>query len=124
MTAAVIPTDALIGKELCIKCGDCAACCPNHCITLRDDQVIGLYDKTACLEKAEELTARRCYPCGVCVKVCPVGLDRRMYKHKGIRKKYLAEAQALAENPADPDYRSWEHIRAYGAAKETAKKKN
>jgi epoxyqueuosine reductase len=123
-TAANIPADAVLKKDLCIKCGDCAACCPNQCITMREDQVIGDYNKTACLDKAEELTARRCYPCGVCIKVCPVGLDRRLYKQKGIRKKYLAEKKVLAKDPDHPEYKSWQHIRAYGATTEAAKKQN
>jgi epoxyqueuosine reductase len=123
-TEAEIPPDAVLKDELCIKCGDCAACCPNQCITMRADRVIGDYNKTSCLEKAEELTNKRCYPCGTCIKVCPVGLDRRLYKQKGIRKKYLAEKEALAENPDHPDYKSWQHIRTYGAATAPAKKRN
>ena len=121
-TEAEIPPDAALKKELCIKCGDCAACCPNQCIAMRADQVIGDYNDIACLAKAEELTARRCYPCGVCIKVCPVGLDRRLYKQKGIRKKYLAEKEVLAENPDHPEYKSWQHIRTYGSATDTPKK--
>jgi hypothetical protein len=31
-------------------------------------------------------------------------------------KKYLREAEALAANPDDPEYRSWTHLRTYGAA--------
>lgn len=98
-TAADIPADAMLEKELCIKCGDCAVCCPNQCITIRDDRVIGYYNKTTCLDKSEELTAKRCYPCGVCIKVCPVGLDRRLYKQKGIRRKYLREKETLVKDP-------------------------
>lgn len=121
-TQADIPPDAMLERELCIKCGDCAACCPNACIAMRPDQVIGDYNKTACLEKAEELTARRCYPCGVCIKVCPVGLDRRLYKQKGMRKKYLKEKEALLRDGNHPEYRPWQHVRAYGVVKEAVKK--
>lgn len=123
-TEAVIPPDPVMDKELCIKCNACALCCPNSCIKLREDRVIGDYDKAACLTKADELTARRCYPCGVCVKVCPIGKDRLIYKEKGTRKKYLEEAEALEENPGNPVYRSWQHIRAYGTPAEPHKKKN
>lgn len=123
-TEAVVPPDPVLEKELCIKCKACAICCPNKCITMRDDRVIGDYDSAACLAKAEELTARRCYPCGICTKVCPVGQDRKLYKEKGTRKKYLNEAEALAENPRDPEYRSWQHIRSYGVQAGPVKKKS
>ncbi len=113
-TAAEIPPDPMIEKDLCIKCEACARCCPKKAIGMRPDRVIGDYDKTACLEMAEELTARRCYPCGICTKVCPIGQDRALYQQKGTMKKYLGEAKALAENPDDPEYKSWTHLRRYG----------
>jgi epoxyqueuosine reductase QueG len=113
-TAAELPPDPVLGKDLCIRCGACAECCPKKAIALREDRIVGDYDDQACLEMAEELTRRRCYPCGICTKVCPVGADRRLYREKGIRKKYRREARALAANPGDPEYRSWTHIRRHG----------
>ncbi len=113
-TTAELPPDAMIGKELCIKCEACAKCCPKKAIRMCQDRVIGDYDSMACLEMAEELTARRCYPCGICTKVCPIGEDRSLYKQKGAMKKYLREAEALAENPEEPEYKTWTHLRKYG----------
>ena len=113
-TSISLPPDRMLEKELCIKCEACAKCCPKKAITMRKDQVIGDYDKMACLEMAEELTGRRCYPCGICTKVCPIGQDRLLYKETGVMKKYLKEAEALAANPDDPEYKSWSHIRKYG----------
>jgi epoxyqueuosine reductase QueG len=113
-TSASLPPDQMLDKELCIRCEACAKCCPKKAITMRKDRVIGDYDKTACLEMTEELTARRCYPCGICTKVCPIGKDRLLYKQAGVMKKYLKEAEALATNPDDPEYKSWSHIRKYG----------
>ena len=114
-TEAVLPMASLPEKELCIKCGACARCCPKDALRVREDRLIGDYDKTACLEMAEELTKRRSYPCGICTKVCPVGADRKLYRQKGIVKKYLREREALAADPDHPDYRSWQHVRRYGA---------
>jgi len=116
-TSAQMPPDPMVEKDLCIKCEACAKCCPKKAIGMRPDRVIGDYDSMACLEMAEELTARRCYPCGICTKVCPIGADRALYNQKGAMKKYLREAAALAENPDDPDYQSWTHLRKYGVGR-------
>ena len=115
-TSAVLSPDPTVGKELCIKCEACAKCCPKKAIRMRSDRIIGDYDDQACLGMAEELVARRCFPCGICTKVCPIGEDRSRYGQKGAMKKYLREAEALAANPDDPEYRSWTHLRTYGAA--------
>jgi len=121
-TEALLPPDEVLEGELCIKCGLCARCCPKECITMLEDQVVGAYDKDKCLSMSEELTAARRYPCGTCIKVCPVGKDRLLYKQKGIRKKYLKEKEAIGREGAHPDYRSWEHIRKYGVTEDKAKK--
>jgi len=114
-TTAILEPDPLIEKELCIKCNICAECCPVNALTPREDQVIGDYDKMACLQRHIELTAEKAYPCGICTKVCPVGKDRLLYKQKGILKKYREEKEALAANPDDPNYKSWTHIRKFGS---------
>jgi epoxyqueuosine reductase len=116
-TSAEIPPDPMLGKELCIKCQACAKCCPKKAIRMRPDRVVGDYDDQACLEMAEELVAQRCFPCGVCTKVCPIGEDRTLYKQPGVMKKYLGEAEALAANPEDPEYKAWTHLRKYGVAR-------
>jgi len=116
-TSAEIPPDPMIEKDLCIKCEACAKCCPKKAIRMRADRVVGDYDDQACLEMAEELVARRCFPCGICTKVCPIGKDRTIYKQPGVMKKYLREAEALAANPEDPEYKAWTHLRKYGVAK-------
>jgi epoxyqueuosine reductase QueG len=115
-TEASLPSDPLLEKDLCIRCAACAKCCPKGALRMREDQVIAAYDKTACLAMTEELTGRRCYPCGICTKVCPIGKDRVLYRQTKAVKKYLREAEALAKNPDDPEYRSWTHARKYGVA--------
>ena len=108
-TAAEIPPDPMQGKELCIKCELCAECCPKNALKPREDRVVGDYDKTACLEMHEELVKRRSYPCGICTKVCPIGKDRRLYKSKGIRKKYGKERNPGGQ-PRRPEYSGLLHL--------------
>jgi len=125
-TEAQIPGDPLQPEELCITCEVCASLCPKQAIRPREDRVPGDFDDLACLEMAEELVKKRCFPCGICTKVCPIGRDRSLYKSKGKRKKYEKERVALAEDPDAPEYRSWTHVRTYGIAharKDTGEKK-
>ncbi len=117
LTSAEIPPDPVMEKELCLKCATCAKCCPKKAIRMRPDRVIGDYDDQACLEMAEELVARKCFPCGICTKVCPIGEDRARYGQKRAIKKYMREAEALAANPDDPGYRAWTHLRKYGVVR-------
>lgn len=114
-TAARLEPSPRITEDLCIKCLACARCCPKQALRPWEDRIVADLDKIACTELAQELTRRRCYPCGICTKVCPIGADRKLYKQKGIMKKYLQEAEALAANPEDPEYRPWTHARKYGA---------
>lgn len=123
-TEAEVPVDPMQSKELCIKCGTCAECCPKDAITPREDRVIGDYDSTACLAMHEELVRQRCYPCGICTKVCPIGKDRHLYKSKGMKKKYEKEKEILAANPDAAEYHSWTHIRKYGVSQKTKKPTN
>jgi len=116
-TSASVPPDPVTSTELCILCAACARCCPKKAIGMRKDRIIGDFDATACLEMAEELSAKRCYPCGICTKVCPIGKDRLLYRQTGAMRKYLHEAENLLKNPEDPEYKSWTHVRKYGVAK-------
>ncbi len=124
-TSAKLEPSPIIEKDLCIKCLACVKCCPKQALKPRKDRIVGDLDKIACTEMAQELTRRRCYPCGICTKVCPIGADRKLYKQKGAMKKYLREAQALSVNPDDPGYRSWTHVRKYGTwQKDESKEEN
>jgi len=114
-TSARLEPSPMIEKELCIRCLACVKCCPKQAIKPRKDRIVGDLDKIACTEMAQELTRRRCYPCGICTKVCPIGADRKLYKQKSVMKKYLRESEALAADPDDPAYRTWTHVRKYGA---------
>lgn len=114
-TSAEMEPDPVIEKDLCIRCQACIKCCPVNAFILQEDQMKIKFDLIACIDRHIELNNDKTSPCGICTKVCPVGKDRLLYKQKGIVRKYLQEADALAKNPDDPAYKSWTHVRKYGS---------
>jgi len=113
-TSAPIPGDRLIKGELCNGCGLCARLCPVQAFTKVKGQVIANMAKDPCTERHQQLRKANCWPCGICAKVCMVGADRKLYGRTDARI-YLREKQALEENPNNPDYQPWQHLRTHGS---------
>jgi epoxyqueuosine reductase QueG len=112
LTEAKIEPDAVQEKDLCIHCGMCSKCCPAN--SFYDiGKPIAYMDRYKCARYHQKLRSHYCYPCGVCIKVCPVGDDRLLYG-KNI-SKYLNEKSVLKNNPNDPRYADWTHIRRFGS---------
>lgn len=111
LTDALVPPDPVIEKDLCIRCKLCLKCCPTDSLT--DAQPIAAMDKRRCARYHKVLKEQYRYPCGVCIKVCPIGADRKRYGADP--QKYLREKEALAKNPHDPAYAEWIHIRTFGS---------
>ncbi|AGK95951.1 epoxyqueuosine reductase [Clostridium pasteurianum] len=112
LTNAVIPPDQVIKKDLCIKCEMCRKCCPTSSFETTENLVADM-NKTRCAEYHAKLKSAYCYPCGVCIKVCPIGDDRKIYGYDS--KKYLNERKALEKNINDPEYAGWVHCRDHGS---------
>ncbi|HWR40719.1 MAG TPA: 4Fe-4S dicluster domain-containing protein [Patescibacteria group bacterium] len=113
-TSLELPGDPVQEKDLCINCRLCQKVCPTQAFTPREDRLIADMDKKACAGYHSVLRDEHRYPCGVCIKVCPVGEDRELYQSKENRR-YLKEREALDKNSEDPEYRSWVHIRRHGS---------
>jgi epoxyqueuosine reductase QueG len=79
ITDAVIPPDPMQEKSLCLGCKLCQKSCPTSCFSDTGSE-IALMDKRRCTEYHAQLKSQHCYPCGICIKVCPVGLDRKLYR--------------------------------------------
>jgi epoxyqueuosine reductase QueG len=111
-TAADIPADPLPGSQLCIKCMRCVKSCPVRALG-GDDYPAGLTDKNACSARSEALAERFISPCGICIKVCPVGEDRKRFGREDLR---IYDE----ENPKfDQYHRAWKHVRSYGGRSDT-----
>ena len=106
-TAAEIPSDSLVKKPQCIRCMRCVRACPVHAIS-GDEYPESLTDKKACATRSAALHQRYCSPCGICIKVCPVGTDRKFYGREDMGI-YNEE-----DTTFDQQHRAWKHVRSYG----------
>jgi epoxyqueuosine reductase len=107
LTSAVIEPDPVLEKPLCIRCRRCVEACPVHALD-GGDYPEALTDKASCATRAEALLKRFISPCGICIRVCPVGEDR---------KRYGRDDMAVYDenNPEFGKYhRAWNHVRSYG----------
>lgn len=113
-TSLELEPDEVLEQELCTKCQVCQKLCPSQAFTTRDDQIISVMNHKACAEHHAVLREEHRYPCGICIKVCPVGQDRKVFNSSNIRL-YLEEKEAIIKNPDDPRYARWVHVRRHGS---------
>ena len=114
-TAAALPGDPVAAEDHCNGCRVCERLCPAGALRRADGEVVGHLDKDACTRHHIVLRAEKRWPCGVCVKVCPVGADRDVFEGLGTRA-YREETAAIARNPDDPRYRALVHLRRHGSS--------
>jgi epoxyqueuosine reductase QueG len=106
LTTAELPPDPIMEKDLCIKCMRCVRACPAQALS-EGDYPQQLTKKDLCTEYNTGLANRHIQPCGVCIKVCPVGQDREAFGRKNMR---IYEDRSGNEKY----HRAWEHVRAHG----------
>ncbi len=109
-TSAELPPDPLLKEELCIKCMDCVRQCPVSAID-KNDYPDGLIRKDLCARYSKKLRDRYISPCGVCIKVCPVGEDRVLYGREDV-SVYVNKSKGKGKDSELQD--AWEHVRGYG----------
>ena len=105
-TTAPLPSDPVMTEPLCIRCMNCVNHCPVHALN-EMDYPDGLTEKAKCARYSGHLAQRYRAPCGVCIKVCPVGEDRVHYRREdtGIYRERAG---------AEQYHEAWEHVRRYG----------
>jgi len=92
ITDAILPPDDIIKEDLCIKCLLCKKSCPTSAFTTKDE-IIADMDKYKCAKYHAELKSEYRYPCGVCIKVCPVGDDKKLYGSTSVSPEGIAHCQ-------------------------------
>lgn len=113
-TTLKLTGDTVRSENLCINCRLCQKACPSQAFTPCEDQLIAHMDKKACALYHSDLRKEHRYPCGVCIKVCPIGEDRKLYNNTN-SALYLEEREALEKDPEDPRYAPWVHLRRHGS---------
>lgn len=106
LTTADLPPDPLLDEQLCIHCMRCVDMCPSSALD-KDDYPAGLTDKRACASYSVELNERFVSPCGICIKVCPVGEDRTIYGRDD--DSIYTDKDRFAAH-----HKAWEHARTFG----------
>jgi ferredoxin len=114
-TEANLPATPLQSAELCTGCGLCGKLCPAQAFASHPGQIAANYDAHACTRYHQALVAESRFPCGVCVKVCPIGKDRELY-HRRHGVNYVREYKELNAGGKDhPDYAHLIHLRTHGS---------
>jgi epoxyqueuosine reductase QueG len=110
LTTAPLPPDPVLAKELCTRCMRCARSCPARAIE-EGEYPAQLTLKDRCTEHNIGLASRYISPCGICIKVCPVGEDRVRFERP--------DAGMYSRRDKYPEHhRAWEHVRAYGGRRD------
>ena len=112
-TTAEIEGDPIDGEDLCTRCLSCAVQCPVKAIESKypsGSSTPPLINKMKCARRSEKLRKQYNSPCGICIKVCPVGKDRKIFNRE--------ETSIYTLKDGFEEYHdAWEHVRRYGSKK-------
>ena len=106
-TTADIAPDTVLENNLCIRCMRCVNACPVKALDGKPYPE-GLTDKKTCAARSEALANRFISPCGLCIKVCPVGADRKQFGREDLGM-YREDDERFSAY-----HRAWKHVRSYG----------
>ncbi|MGD0152823.1 MAG: 4Fe-4S binding protein [Thermacetogeniaceae bacterium] len=91
LTALELEGDPMVAEELCNRCRLCEKACPTQAFSGKKSDKYSHMDKFACMSRRERFTGPLSH-CGFCLKVCPMGDDRKLYQAVK-SKKYFDEAK-------------------------------
>ncbi|MFA4859780.1 4Fe-4S binding protein [Methanoregula sp.] len=106
-TSAEITPDPIRQDNLCTRCMQCVNACPVKALE-GHDYPESLTEKKTCAARSEALNNRFISPCGLCIKVCPVGEDRKRFGREDMAMYHEDDTRFSAYHQA------WKHVRSYG----------
>lgn len=106
-TTAKIEGDPIEVGDLCTRCLACVKECPVNALKTEGDFPPPA-DKITCATRSKKLRKEFRSPCGICIKVCPVGEDRKVFNREDV-SIYDEEKTPVKYKKA------WKHIRDYGS---------
>ena len=110
-TSAIIAGDPITGDDFCTHCERCINQCPVNAIPKQvesNDNSLKSYrpiDKIACATRSKMLRKDYKSPCGICIKVCPVGTDRKIFNRE--------DMSIYTDNSKYK--KAWDHVKKYGS---------
>lgn len=107
-TTAPLPPSPVMTESVCIHCMKCVEACPVSALEPLDYPE-GITDKKTCATRAEQLYQRHVSPCGLCIRVCPVGDDRKLYGRED------TDIYDEEDDRFRSLHSSWAHVRSYGS---------
>lgn len=113
-TTAEIDGDPIPGDDLCTRCLSCAEHCPVKAIQSEypsGNDFPPLINKMKCARRSRKLKKQYRSPCGICIKVCPVGEDRNIFNRENTAMYNTKEGFKKYHD-------AWEHVRSYGSKKQ------
>lgn len=106
LTTAELPQDSILETQLCTRCMRCVKMCPANALK-KEDYPAGLTDKKTCSSHSAELNKQFISPCGICIKVCPIGNDRKQYNR--------TDPEIYENKDRFANYKkAWNHVSSYG----------
>jgi len=110
-TTLKIEESEISGDDLCTRCLSCAQNCPVGAI--KSEYETGndfppLINKMKCATRSKKLRKEYRSPCGICIKVCPVGEDRKVFNRN-------ETSMYTRKEGFEKYHQAWEHVRRYGS---------
>ena len=100
----------MVSEQFCTRCMRCVDVCPTKALG-EEDYPKSITDKVACATRAVDLAGKFASPCGFCIKVCPIGEDRKLFQREDL------DIYDEGDQKFTKHHRAWKHTRSYGSRK-------